>query len=217
MEISKANQGYLLFLKDIFEVSAECSTKTYIWGGFTMDILEGRFLREHGDLDGFTENMMSKLDQLTAAYKIRGYHTEFRNDINMLVIRKGDLHAAFNPLDRDGDVAMWRHIGDQGTVYFPYAWLDDVPRSFYGVNVYTSGVCFEYGFRSIVHDLNPEWKEREKDRIAKEYFVAKITEKGLEGKTIRKKIWSYNPFWAKRGYDPFDKPTLVFPTISDSL
>lgn len=216
MEISEANQGYLRFMKDISEVSAACSTKTYIWGGFTTDIFEGKILREHGDLDGFIENMMSILDQLIAEYKIRGYHTEFRNDINMLSIGKENVCAAFNPLDIDGTVAMWRHIGDQGTVYFPYAWLDDVPRSFYGVEVYTSGLRFEYGFRSIVNNLNPEWcNEREKDKIAKEYLAAKIVEEGIGIKTILKNIWSYNPFWAKKGYDPFDKPTLVYPIISD--
>lgn len=47
----------------------------------------------------------------------------------MLEIRKGNQHASFNPLDRDGNVAMWRHIGDQGTVYFPYSWLDSTSRN----------------------------------------------------------------------------------------
>lgn len=216
MEISEANNGYLKFMKDIRDVSAACTTKTYIWGGFTTDIFEGKFLREHHDLDGFIENMMSILELLISEYKIRGYHTEFRNDINMLSIRKENVRAAFNPLDIDGAVAMWRHIGDQGTVYFPYAWLDDAPRTFYDVEVYTSGLCFEYGLRSIVKNLNPEWSnEREKDKIAKEYLTAKIAEKRIEAKTILKNIWSYNPFWAKRGYDPFDKPTLVCPIISD--
>lgn len=208
-DISKSNQSYLEFMKDIYEISAACSTRTYIWGGFAIDIFEGIFLREHGDLDGFVENMMAVLDQLINKYKNRGYNTEFRSNINMLVIKKGNQHAAFNPLDIDGNVAMWRHIGDQGTVYFPFSWLDSIPRSFYNTKVYTSGFCFEYGFRKIVSFLNPEWKEREKDRIAKEYLEIKIKENGIDTTTILKCIWSYNPFWIKKGYNPFDKPTLV--------
>ncbi|GEM_PF-747492 len=212
--ISISNQGYLELMKDIYEVSAACSTKTYIWGGFTIDIFKHRFLREHGDLDGFAENMMSVLDQLTTQYKTRGYNTEFLSDINMLVIRKGDQHAAFNPLDIDSDVAMWRHIGNQGTVYFPYSWLDNIPRSFYNIKVYTSGLHFEYGFRKIVNFLNPEWKEREKDQIAAEYLETKIRESGIDIESILKRIWSYNPFWIKKGYDPFEKPVLVWPMIT---
>jgi hypothetical protein len=215
MNMSQSNKCYLDFMKDIYEVSNELSIRTYIWGGFTSDIFEGEFLREHGDVDGFVENMMSILDQLIIKYKNRGYHTEFRNDINMLVVKKGNQHAAFNSLDIDGTVAMWRHIGDQGTVYFPFSWLDDIPHNFYDTKVYTSGLCFEYGFRKIVGNLNPEWKEREKDRIAKEYLEMKIKEKGLDTKMILKSIWSYSPFWIKKGYDPFDKPTLVWPNLTE--
>lgn len=216
MIISNSNQGYLEFMRDIYEVSAACSTKTYIWGGFTIDIFEGKFLREHRDVDGFIENMMGNLEILIAHYENRGYSTEFNSYINMLSVRKGDLRAAFNPLDIDEKVAMWRHIGDQGTVFFPLSWLDNAPRSFYNIKVYTSGLCFEYGFRKIVHFLNPEWViEREKDRIAKEYLEAKINEKGIDTKTILKSIWSYNPLWIKEGYDPFDKPVLVCPLKDD--
>lgn len=131
----------------------------------------------------------------------------------MLEIRKGNQHASFNPLDRDGNVAMWRHIGDQGTVYFPYSWLDSTSRNFYNIKVYTSGLYFEYGFRKIVGDLNPEWKEREKDRISKIYLEEKIREKCLDNRNILKNIWSYSPFWIKKSYDPFSKPTLVFQVI----
>lgn len=213
MDISENNKSYLSFMKDIYDVSSELSIRTYIWGGFTTDIFEEKFLRDHGDLDCFVENMMTVLEQLIIKYKDKGYQTKFYSDINMLEIRKGNQHADFNPLDIDGEVAMWRHIGDHGTVYFPYDWLDSTPRNFYGVNVYTSGLCFEYGFRKIAGDVNPEWKEREKDSIAKDYLEERIREKYIDDKDILKCIWSYNPFWIKKGYDPFTKPTLVFPEI----
>jgi hypothetical protein len=214
-EISESNLAYLKLIDDIYEVSAKCSIKTYIWGGLTTDIFEGRFLREHGDLDGFIENMMSKLEHLMMEYENIGYSTEFLNELNMLLIRKGNHHAAFNALDFDGSVAMWRHIGEQGTVYFPASWLDSAPRNFYATKVYTSGLCFEYSLRKIMGDLNPEWKEREKDKLAKAYLEAKIIDQGLDSKFLLKCIWSYNPFWIKKGYSPFDKPTLICPTYTD--
>ncbi|PNT92819.1 nucleotidyltransferase domain-containing protein [Clostridium thermosuccinogenes] len=214
--ISESNLSYLNMMKDIYEVSLACNTKTYIWGGFTVDILEGKFLREHGDLDGFVENMMALLDDLKSEYENKGYQVDFINDINMLTIRKGDQHAAFNPLDVNENVAMWRHIGDQGTVYFPYSWLDNAPREFYNTYVYTSGINFEYGFRKIVHLLNPEWKVREKDRVSLEYFQNKIIEKGINEKDILSCIWSFSPFWIKKRYSPFDKPTLVWPMYDRS-
>lgn len=166
--ISKSNQGYLEIIKDIYEVSVACFTKTYIWGGIAIDIFQDTFLRDHVDLDGFVENMMSVLDQLINKYKNKGYSTEFRSDINMLVVKKGNQQAAFNPLDAYENVAMWRHIGDHGTVYFPLSWLDNIPRNFYDTKVYTSGLYFEYAFRKIAKFLNPEWKEREIDKIVRE-------------------------------------------------
>lgn len=208
--ISKSNQGYLEILRDIYEVSGACSTKTYIWGGFAIDIFQDTFLRDHVDLDGFVEDMMSVLDQLINKYKNKGYSTEFLSDINMLVIKKGNHHASLNSLDIYENVAMWRHIGDYGTVYFPLSWLDNIPRNFYDTKVYTSGLYFEYAFRKIGKFLNPEWKEREKDKIGKEYLETKIREENKNVKNILKSIWSYSPFWIKKGYDPFDKPTLVF-------
>jgi hypothetical protein len=209
--ISSANLSYLSFLRDIFEVSAACGTKTYIWGGFTTDIYEGRFLREHGDLDGFTENLTDHLDCLRLEYERRGYSTEFKGEFGMLVIRRDGHHAAFNPLVLDHSVAMWRHIGDRGTVYFPAEWLDAAPRAFYDTKVYTSGVCFEYGFRSIAGDVNPAWTSREKDKAALIYMAQKLQEQEIEPSAVLRSIWSYNPFWLDKGYDPFNKPVLVCP------
>ena len=196
--ISKGNQGYLEIIKDIYEVSVDCSTKTYIWGGIAIDILQGTFLREHKDLDGFVENMMTVLAQLINKYQNKGYSTEFQNDINMLIIKKGNQHAVFNPLDIYENVAIWRHIGDHGTVYFPLSWLDNIPRSFYDTKVYTSGLYFEYAFRKIAKFINPEWKERKKDKIVKEHLETKIREESINAKNILKSIWSYSPFWIKK-------------------
>jgi hypothetical protein len=211
MSYSNSNRAYLALLEHVYEISAICSARTYIWGGFTLDIFEGKFTREHHDLDGFIDGMMPKLDKLRVMFEQRGYETSFRDDINMLTVRKGKQHGVFNAMERDGTVAMWRHIGNQGTVFFPFEWLDKAPRRFYDAEVFTSGAYFEYAFRQIAQYVNPEWKERKKDRTAKQYFEKRVRELGIEPDALLSKIWSYNPYWLKKGYDGFDKPTLVCP------
>ncbi|HEY3378086.1 MAG TPA: hypothetical protein VGL77_11395 [Armatimonadota bacterium] len=109
MIISANNQRYLTFMRDIYDVAQACATTTYIWGGFTLDIYNGRFLREHHDLDGFTQNLLDVLPESMALYERRGYTTEFRDDFDMLTIRRDGLHATFNRLEIAGETAMWRH------------------------------------------------------------------------------------------------------------
>ena len=214
-DYSQKNGFYLDFLKDIYSVSLLCNVKTYIWGGFSADILESRFLREHDDLDGFAGNMLEAKDELILGYERLGYETEFKPSINMLVIKKNGLHAAFNALDIENGVAMWRHIGYQGTVYFPHSWLDEKPLGFYDAKAYVSGARFEFAFRSNASRLNPEWKMRDKDSQALEYYKKKVEEEGYETNEVLGHFWSYNPFWIKLGYDAFREPVLVCPLKQD--
>lgn len=211
MSISETNQRRLEFLKDIYEVSTACSTRSYIWGGLTIDIFEGKFLREHGDIDAFTANLLDLLDELIAHYEKRGYRTKFIEEYHMFEIWKDDLHASFNRLETASGVAMWRHIGEHGTVYFPYSWLDDTPRDFYETKVYTSGVEFEYAIKSHVGLLSPVWKPREKDRNAVQYLERVIERDGLSVEEILKNIWSFNPFWVEKGYAEFAMPRIAWP------
>jgi hypothetical protein len=69
MSISESNKNYLSMMNDIYEISNELHLRTYIWGGFTTDIFEGEFLREHGDLDGFVLNMMPNLIEMINKYQ----------------------------------------------------------------------------------------------------------------------------------------------------
>ena len=95
---------------------------------------------------------------------------QFRDDIDMLIIAKDDLHAAFNRLEVDGPIAMWRHIGDEGTVYFPVDWLDAAPRDFYGVQVYSAGVQLDYVLKTNIRMFDAERELREKDHAAIEHL-----------------------------------------------
>lgn len=57
MTLSDTNKRLLAILRDIYDVSTLCSTRTYVWADLVQDVLAGEFLREHRDVDGFTLNL----------------------------------------------------------------------------------------------------------------------------------------------------------------
>jgi hypothetical protein len=193
----------LQFLQDIYEVSAALSTRTHIWGGMVPDILCGRFLRDHHDVDGFVLNLLDVKDEMADLFSERGYTTAYADQIDMLRIEQGDLHAAFNRLEIEGDLAMWRHVGDHGTVFFPAGWLDLTPRCLYGVPVHISGVRFEYAIKTHVRLLSPEWEPRDKDRAALSFLASGMEQRGLDGTQVLSEIWSETPYWVERGYPEY--------------
>lgn len=210
--ISDKNKLFLQIIKDISEISENLGVKTFIWGGFVIDLIEGKFVREHSDLDGFILNMDAVLNKLIVGFEERGYTTKFNENFRILAIYKDDLHAAFNVLSEDRGIAEWQHIGKNGSVYFPYDWLDQEPRKFYGINIYTSNVKFEYGFKNIAPLINPDWSNRRPQDIkAINYYKEKLADMGVSTDQVEEEIWSYNPFWIDFGYSPFQPPVLVVP------
>jgi len=201
--LSEGRQVCLRFLQDIYEVSATLGTRTYIWGGLVIDILQGEFLRDHRDVDGFTLNLLDVKDEMAARFAGRGYAASWQDDVDILRIDKNGLHAVFNRLELEGDLAMWRHVGEQGTLFFPADWLDPAPRSFYGVPVHVSGVRFEYAIKSSVRLLNPEWKPRDKDRAALRYLSAELERTGHDPAHVLSQVWSETPFWVDKGYPEY--------------
>jgi len=158
--MNEHNQKYIAIMQDIYDVSAELGLKSFVWGGFAVDILHGAFTREHSDLDCFTENLVENLDALTKKYKSLGYVVNYYEELWMLEIRKGDIHAAFNTVKNIDGIAHWHHAGAHGTLFFPYEWLDDKPRNFYGTQVYTCGIEVAY----IIRMVHAEWSSRDKDK-----------------------------------------------------
>jgi hypothetical protein len=199
-------QRLLAVIRDIFEVSALCSTRTYIWAGLVRDILSERFLRDHGDVDGFTLNLWQTKDELADRYRRRGYAVTFLADVQFMKIERDGLHAVFNRLEFDRDTAQWRHIGDEGTVYFPKCWLSDLPVPFYDTRAYVSGPEFEYGIKTNPHLLSPLWHGRDKDREAIDWLEQELDKRRINRAEILGQIWSYNPYWVKKGYADYSGP-----------
>ena len=210
MELSETNKHHLALLRDIYAVSNVCSTKTYIWAGLVQDVMAGQFLRDHGDVDGFTLNLWDLKDEMAALYRQRGYTVSFLEEVNFLKIDRAGVHAVFNRLELDGGTAMWRHIGDDGTVYFPKQWLPDTPHCFYDTNVFVSGIEFEYAIKSHPQLLSPEWKGRERDADALSWLDKMLDERQMSRAEILKQIWSYNPYWVRKGYEEYSMPSVAW-------
>jgi len=209
MALSESNRQQLALLRDIGEVSGLCGTRTYIWAGLVRDVLCGAFLRDHNDVDGFTLNLWDVRHDMAASFRQKGYQVSFLEDLNFLRIDRDGVHAAFNRLEIEGDTAMWRHIGDEGTVYFPRRWLSDTPHPFYDTRVFVSGVEFEYAIKTHPELLSPLWKGREKDAEAIAWLQERLEEQEIDPDALLKEIWSYNPFWVQRGYPEYALPCTV--------
>lgn len=198
--LSESQKYQLQLLKDTSEISDLCSTKTYIWGGLVIDIVEGYFLREHHDIDGFTLNLLDVKHKMEMLFQQRGYATSFLNDFDILRVEINGCYAAFNRLEVDNNVAMWRHIGNEGTVYFPCTWLENKPRYFYDIPVLTLGIEFEYSIKAKVKLLSPVWELREKDIKALEYWNKKLSDQNINSENLLRQVRSDNPYWRKKGY-----------------
>lgn len=205
---------HLQMMRDVYTVSSELGLKTFVWGGYAIDILHGELTREHSDLDCFTENLVENLDALIAKYEPLGYDIDLRyyQEFWMLQIKKGDEHAAFNTMRNIGGIAHWHHIGPQGTVYFPYEWLDKEPHIFYDSPVHTWGAEMAYIVKTNTHLVNAEWAKqelREKDRADILILEQVLVAKGIDINDARKKVWSHNPFWYAKGYDEYYFPVRL--------
>ncbi len=216
MGLSESNKIKLEFLHDIWETSVEASTKTYIWAGLVKDIINGRFGSEHGDIDGFTEDLWSKRELLATLYEKKGYQVQILDEWHILRIDKNGEHAGFNRLDFDGEVAMWRHIGNGGTLYFPRDWLPDQPLTFYGKKVLISGIEFEYCIKAHPELLNPQWQGRHEDRETISWLETRLAEKGVDKEKLFERIWSYSPFLARNGFSNYWLPIVIRPGCSQA-
>lgn len=204
------NQKYLEMMQDIYDVSAQMGLKSFVWGGFAVDVLYGKFTREHGDLDCFTENLVENINELRERYESLGYSVNYLEDFWMLQIDNGSVHATFNSIKNVDKIAHWYHAGPHGTVFFPYDWLDNEPTMFYGSKVYTFGIKMAYILKTNVKLISAEWRIREKDKADIGVLTQMLDTYGINKDDIKKKVWSHNPYWYAKGYAEYYFPiTLI--------
>jgi hypothetical protein len=196
-------------ISDIVDSSNKLNIKSYVWGGYVQDIIEGKILREHKDIDMFIENMDEHIEKL--GHELKDFKFDYHNNIKMLKLEKNGIKITINPIIFINETAIWKHIGEQGFINFPKNWLDKDFRHFYDIKVLTSGYKFEYCVRRIIKYMNPNWTKniREKDIIANKYYENILKENGIKPSELLEKIWGYNPFWLKDGYNGYEAPVLV--------
>jgi hypothetical protein len=207
--LSPLHQSCLRLLRDLSEVCSACGTRTFIWGGMSIDVQRGAFVRDHRDVDGFTLDLLQAKDDMMAMLNAKGYSCSFNAAFDMLRVAKDDVHAGLNRLETEHGCAMWRHVGDHGTIYFPLEWLDSEPRGFYGLPLYTSGPRFEYAIKTNAYLLNPTWELREKDREAIEWLSGELDRLSVDRREMLTRIWSHTPFWVERGYPQYEGPVRI--------
>jgi hypothetical protein len=202
---------YLQNVSEIMEISRELNIKAYIWGGLVQDIIEGKFLREHGDIDIFIENMDTEINKIINKLEKLNYECTYSTEMQMLNAKKDNIRTTMNPIIFDKKVAIWKHIGEQGFINFPKEWLDNEYRNFYNIKVLTAGYKFEYCVRKTIKHMNPNWENRirEKDIKAIEYYEKIILDNNIRPGELLEKIWGYNPYWIKDGYNGYEPPVLV--------
>ncbi len=108
-----------------------------------MDIWEGRFLREHHDVDALTEDLHTLFPVFEQVFSRAGYDTrEVENGDLKIASTEVKLHIGH--VICSGKKAEWTHNGAKGSLVFPQRWLDTSPYQFYSCEVMTVAPEFEY-------------------------------------------------------------------------
>lgn len=209
MSTTDASAAYIRLVRDVFRVSSAVGTRSYVWGGLVVDVLQGELLRVHHDLDCFTLDLLEHQPTMAHGFRSLGYEITTMEEFQILRVDRDGVHAAFNPLTLHGDSAVWHHVGRHGRIEFPVAWLDSCPRRFHGTSVYTSGPRFELAIKLHPELLNPEWRVRPKDRAAICQLQVALENAGCSDLDFLGEIVSDTPFWVERGYPEYAQPIRV--------
>lgn len=155
------------------DVASALKTTVYIWGGLAQDIYEGRFLREHSDIDCLMLNRNTIQEELEKTFIQKGWSVV---DVNGVLSIKKDgskIHLGnIEPLN-DG-LLKYTFFGGFAFIAFPKTWLKQKAVRFCGLNVLTTEPEFEYAMRAHSRKKDPTKEVREKDKIAMKFFEEKL-------------------------------------------
>ncbi len=159
-------------------ISAQLGTTSYIWGGFTMDIYEGRMLREHGDLDYLTVDLERLKPQLAALFAQHRWPCKVvaNGDLSP---RRGGFRMQLGNITLDEGV-RWSFNGDKGFVVFPRTWLLAEPVCFCGVQVHVVAPEFEYMVKCCPQIFNPDWHARPRESEALARVRSMLEARGVD-------------------------------------
>jgi len=173
------NNGDINFLamRLVEQCSTSLHTLSWIWGGFTVDILENRMLREHDDLDYLTLNLHSLIPDFIRFFESWDWQTQLLTNGDLKIKRPNiKIHLGHVEIS---ERVRWTHNGDQGSIWFPPEWLNTTPKKFCDIGVHVVQPEFQYVMLERPQMLDPDWKCREKDITAREYLKNCIESKGI--------------------------------------
>jgi len=157
-------QRYLDAMALVEAVSAEIGTTSYIWGGWTLDIHHGQLLRAHGDIDCLVTDLHQHLVPFSERLQEASWEVKTVLDGHLLSARREGVKLQLGHVEIHGDVAHWKHNGNQGTILFPAGWLGADPAPFLGVTVHVAGPELGYVLKTHPQLMHPDWQPRDKDR-----------------------------------------------------
>jgi hypothetical protein len=180
------NDEFLAAMKQVEEFSTALKTTSWVWGGLTTDVYEGRFLREHDDLDCLTLNLHTLMQPLANRFQDAGWKSRELVNGDLKLERSGiKIHLGHVVFSEE---VRWTHNGDLGSLYFPVEWLVQKPRPFYSIEVHVVAPELQYVLLDDPHLLNPDWTPREKDLVAKEYLKSWLAINCTATENLRTKI-----------------------------
>jgi hypothetical protein len=183
---SDRNAPMLHAMEMVENYSISLNTLSWIWGGYSVDIYENRILREHEDLDYLTLNSHGYLPEFTKMFENSGWRTDLLENGD-LQLRREEVKIHLGHVELSNK-ARWTHNGDQGSIWFPPGWLNTEPVNFCGVEIHV--VTPEFQFVMIEHPqmLNPNWRLRKKDILARDYLRNYIERKGISPQSLFEQV-----------------------------
>ncbi len=174
----RVEDSILSAMQQVEAFSTELHTTSWIWGGLSVDIYQGRFMREHGNLDYLTLHLHDLADPLARRFQDVGWQTR--------QLKKEDLKIdiQLGHIDIFKDV-RWTHNGEAGPLYFPAEWLETQARCFYDVETHVVGPEFQYALLDHPELPNPAWKPRLKDLASRAQLKSIVENKGINVESLQ--------------------------------
>jgi len=177
----------ILAMQQMGAVSTALNTTSWIWGGLTMDICQGKILREHHDLDYLTLRLHELIEPLTLHFQNMGWHVRRLENGDLKIEKDGIKIHAGHVMTLKQEV-RWTHNGDLGSLYFPVEWLSQTPKRFQDSEIHVIAPALQYVLLNHPEMLNPAWIPREKDRLAKAYFKTLLEADGVDLDRLKTQI-----------------------------
>lgn len=183
---SERKRKILEVMKLVEDVSLSLDTITWLWGGLVVDVIKGKFLREHDDLDYLTMNLHQLKSQISEKFINCGWSTKNLENGD-LKLTKDDVKIHLGHIELS-DKVNWTHNGEKGSLFFPLSWLPFEVIDFYGAKVHVVSPELQYVLKNNPKLLNPEWESRDKDFFDLETLGQILANRGIEFQSLHEMV-----------------------------